>query len=479
MRTLIFIFLFFPLGISAQSWYNMGGGVLYGSDPNCHVSAISSYQDQIIIGGYFKTSSISVTKGVARWNGTEWTSLGIGIWTDWTSDSTGNGGGGLEEYNNKLYSCGIFTGAGGNMVNDPLHFAGNITKWDGIDWYPISPLPDPSGINGSCGAIFQYKDNLYFGGLFSNAFDSAGNHPAAGIVKWNDTVFSSVGQFAGNFPPFSYHSALEFTEYNNKLIAGGFFTSIDGSPYGSFSGIAAWNDTVWSALSTGFNDAVYALTVFNGELYAGGKFTATGDNLTPLNHIAKWDGIQWLAVGEGLNDTVLTLCVDSLNNKLIAGGKFTQTGFGLPAKYIAEWNGTSWQELGGGTNDIVWSLFFKDSNLYVGGEFTQVGAVSANHIAVWGNNPVGINEINNQNKSLSIYPNPSQSIITFEFELSETKNISIEIKNILGQTIKTIDTSILIIGKNKIEISINEFSSGVYFIRLESKDFIMSEKFIK
>ena len=57
-------------------------------------------------------------------------------------------------------------------------------------------------------------------------------------------------------------------------------------------------------------------------------FTASRDNLTPLNHIAKWDGIQWSQVGDGLNDTVFTLCADSLHGKLYAGGMFTQTGTG-------------------------------------------------------------------------------------------------------------------------------------------------------
>jgi hypothetical protein len=480
MRFFTLIFIFCSLQITAQSWYPMNNGVIKTTGAVI-VSGITFYQGRVTIGGNFKKSNSTVLNGTSYWNGNQWLPLGIGVWIgDGTvADSTGNGGFGLTEYNGKLFSAGIFNGAGGTTINSPLHSAYDIANWDGSDWFPISPPPLPAGVNSTCTDIFVYKDNLYLGGFFGNAFDSSGNNVCAGIAKWNDTVFSAVGQLAGNFPPSGYNAAMAFTEFNNNLIAGGYFTSIDGSPYGTFSGIASWNDTVWSPLSTGLNDAVFALTVFNGELYAGGKFTATGDNLTLLNHVAKWDGTQWLPVGEGLNDTVLALCVDSLHNKLIAGGKFSQTGLSLPAKHLAEWNGLTWQEVGGGTNDDVWALFAKDSCLYVGGTFTQVGAITANSIATWGSNPVGINESHFNNEVLNIYPNPATNQISIEFELAETKNTFIEVKNILGQTIKTIANTTLSKGTNKIELNLSDFANGIYFIQLHNDSKVVNKKFTK
>ncbi|MCK6648342.1 MAG: T9SS type A sorting domain-containing protein, partial [Bacteroidia bacterium] len=212
------------------------------------------------------------------------------------------------------------------------------------------------------------------------------------------------------------------------------------------------------------------------ELYAGGEFTATADGI-PANHIAKWNGTQWLPVGEGLNDTVLTLCVDSLHNKLIAGGKFTQTGLAQSAKRIAEWNGTNWQEIGGGTNAPVWTLFAKDSNLYVGGEFTLAGSVSANCIAVWGNNPVGINETYKKN-GIKIYPNPSTDDITLEFEQTNSENTQIEIQNIFGQTVYS-EVMKTVIGKQTKILDISSFQNGLYFVRLKDRNAVYSVRFIK
>lgn len=91
----------------------------------------------------------------------------------------------------------------------------------------------------------------------------------------------------------------------------------------------------------------------------------------------------------------------------------------------------------------------------------------------------GISESQMGQGVLKIYPNPAQSQITIEFELSKTKNITIEIKNSFGQTFNTIDSRAFSNGKNKIEIDVSEFSKGLYFIQLQSESKIMSTKFAK
>ncbi|MCC6838218.1 MAG: T9SS type A sorting domain-containing protein [Bacteroidia bacterium] len=469
--------LLFAICSYGQSWFPMGNGMtrdLLPPWPKSRVYSISSINDSIIATGEFKKADNKIVNGIAFWSGYEWESLGLGMWNDAIADSLGYVSK-VAFYNGKMFGSGTFSGAGGSFINDPQHVAGNIAKWDGTDWNPLSPPSMPTGVNNTCGVLKVYNNNLYLGGIFAGAYDSSGTISAHGIAKWNDTVFSSVGYLASNYG-LGYYWAVAFTEYNNKLIVGGFFNSIDSSPFGTYGFVASWNDTIWDTLGSGLNAPVYCFTVFNGELYAGGEFTATADG-TPANHIAKWNGTQWLPVGEGLNDTVLTLCVDSLNNKLIAGGKFTQTGLGQPAKHIAEWNGTNWQEIGGGTNAPVWTLFAKDSNLYVGGEFTQAGSISANCIAVWGNNPVSINEIS-KNDNLTIYPNPSNNEITIVFENASSVNTQITIQSVLGQTVYS-ESMRASIGKQTKTLDISSLQNGLYFVQLKAHDVVYSVRFIK
>jgi hypothetical protein len=192
--------------------------------------------------------------------------------------------------------------------------------------------------------------------------------------------------------------------------------------------------------------------------------------------VAKWDGTQWLPVGEGLNDTVVVFAVDSLQNKLYAGGTFTLTGLGQPAKHIAEWNGTNWQEVGGGTNGYVQSLFAKDSNLYVGGGFTQAGGIPANHIVVWGNNSVGINELGKKERKIKLYPNPNNGNMQLDYSLNEGETGIVKIMDVTGKLVAT-----YVLEKDKANIAISEaaLKNGVYFYQIiVNGEVIKSDKLV-
>ncbi|MFH1748250.1 MAG: hypothetical protein ABIG44_14545, partial [Planctomycetota bacterium] len=88
-----------------------------------------------------------------------------------------------------------------------------------------------------------------------------------------------------------YPYVLALTVYNGELIAGGYFTTAGGV---SANCIAKWNGTSWAPLGTGmaefpgsgFSPAVGALAVYNGALIAVGNFAVAGD--VTANHIAKW-----------------------------------------------------------------------------------------------------------------------------------------------------------------------------------------------
>jgi hypothetical protein len=104
----------------------------------------------------------------------------------------------------------------------------------------------------------------------------------------------------------------------------------------------------------GSHPYVYALTVYNGQLIAGGNFTTAGGVST--NRIARWDGSNWEALGSGMNYDVRALTV--YNGELIAGGWFTTAGgknsshwgrWGLPTVYGGDLNhdcGVDEQDLG-------------------------------------------------------------------------------------------------------------------------------------
>ena len=193
-----------------------------------------------------------------------------------------------------------------------------------------------------------------------------------------------------------------------RLVVGGAFT-LAGRVLAN--NVATWDGMNWQSLGTGVvggGGAVYALTVFNGELVAGGSFTSAGG--TTVNRIARWDGSNWLPMSTGFNNTVKAL--SNYQGQLVAGGEFLIAG-GTSVNRIATWDGTSWQPLGGGLtgNTVpgpgVYALEVFDDELVAGGVFTTAGGISANSIAAWnGSNwrPFGAG-VSGLTPNISTWPN--------------------------------------------------------------------------
>jgi hypothetical protein len=165
------------------------------------------------------------------------------------------------------------------------------------------------------------------------------------------------------------------TVFNGNIVAGGKFTTAGGN---SADHIATWDGQNWSPMGNGFSDTVNALVVYQGDLYAGGDFLFSGATL--VNYIAKWNGTEWVPLGSGMNNVVEALIV--YNNQLIAGGEFITAG-GTQARYIAKWDGTSWSSLGTGLNKDVLAMTIYDGDLVAGGRFSTAGGISVNNIASW------------------------------------------------------------------------------------------------
>ena len=119
---------------------------------------------------------------------------------------------------------------------------------------------------------------------------------------------------------------------------------------------------------------------FNSENYK----MDYGENNEPLfkklSSLNKTNGITWSVLGTGLNGIVTAIAISG--SDIYVGGNFTQAG-GVSANYIAKWNGNSWSALGVGVNGIVYALALSGTDLYVGGSFTLAGGSSANRIAKW------------------------------------------------------------------------------------------------
>jgi hypothetical protein len=126
--------------------------------------------------------------------------------------------------------------------------------------------------------------------------------------------------------------------------------------------LEAINAQTWNAftLSSGLYYPVNTVTIFNGNLYAGGACFFLGENYN----------------------------------------------------YIAEWNGTNWSNLDLALDNYVNKLFVFNNELYAGGGFTYAGVIPANHVVKLAG-AIGIKE-NFINNMIHIYPDPSDGKFTID-----------------------------------------------------------------
>lgn len=154
----------------------------------------------------------------------------------------------------------------------------------------------------------------------------------------------------------------------------------------------SWNAII-DGVSNGVNGTIYCMAKDSlGNIYVGGSFSTAGP--ISANNIARWDGSHWHALDNGVNNQVNAIAIDSHNNVYI-GGTFDVLNGTISTRSFAMWNGT-WNSLGVFTgyqdgsytssnyNAIVYAIAIdKNDNVYVGGLFTGVDAITTYNFIKW------------------------------------------------------------------------------------------------
>jgi len=319
--------------IGIAKWNGTSWSVL-GSGTNGGVYTIAVSGSDVYIGGEFSLAGGIPANGIAKWNGSSWSALGSGVSA---YGAYGAGVYAISVSGSDILVAGAIESAGGVVGTS------GIAKWDGSNWVslgggiPVSTyqLCD-DGDRGTPQCYDFYAEHptviavsdgdVYVGGWFG----SAAGVPVNNIAKWDGSSWSALGSgVTGGYADGVNAIAVS----GSNVYVGGRFASAGGAT--GTRGIAKWNGTSWSALGSGTNGAVYAIAVSGSDVYIGGQFTSTGG--VSANNIAKWNGSSWSALGSGVagNDVYppLVAAISISGSDLYAGGVFSTAGCHAASNY--------------------------------------------------------------------------------------------------------------------------------------------------
>ena len=312
-----------------ESWSSLGGGLIDYGFVNATVPFDAGGGPELVVAGVFTGApGVPGTTNIAKWNGSEWSSLGgnidrDGIWALTTWDGVGG---------DRLYVGGRFPTAGGVIAN-------GIAAWDGEQWHSLG-----DGIAGSFSPYVDHMmvwddgsgEKLYVGGRF----DVMDGLSTPLIARWEGETWEQVGDGL----------------INDNILFG-------------IESMAVYDDGTGPAL------------------YVGGyEFHAPGQ---PLGNVSKWDGQEWTTVGPRHDGRVTSLRTFDDGN---GPGLYRTGNAAYDLLYFSRLVDDDWETVGGGVwSDpappwpSTYALCAWDDALYVGGSYNLAGGeFPCGCIAAWG-----------------------------------------------------------------------------------------------
>ena len=184
-------------------WSALGNGLTYPTETGLErVNAIAIVGGAVYVGGAFINAGGVNANNIARWDGTKWSTLGVGF----------------DPYVSAITSMNGKVVVGAYFAPDPQHALTDVFSWDGTTWTAL-------------GGNFQYTNqygpyftsigvtssgNLFIGGVFS----VAGGVEVNNIAEWNQSHWAGLGTRLSNSVSAPPEAVVAFA--NQSLIGGDF-----------------------------------------------------------------------------------------------------------------------------------------------------------------------------------------------------------------------------------------------------------------
>ncbi len=285
----------------------------------------------------------------------------------------------------------------------------------------------PPGFSLDVNGIIEYNGDIVAIGRFKNA----GTTEVNGLALWNGEAWQPFGSglyWADHPEGYGYGNAV--VHWNDRLVVGGFFDSVDGY---AVPNLAQWDGTSWTSIGNETIGSIQDIIVAKGVLYITGSDVITLDGVS--YDLAAWDGTAWYGLLRA-NGTIFGFTVDDTEDNLVVVGSFSQLNDGNPDAFVVT----------GGISNMI--------------------------------NCTTVDIVEQTESSLKVYPNPVvNNLIISNLNNDMTEGGLVEIYNMRHQNIQQIQLSAN--GSQETVVDFSAFPAGVYFVKLSTGSKTSWHKVIK
>lgn len=367
-----------------SQWHSMGTSDFFFNPAENYISALGVFPDgRVLVGGEFGEYAPRLFEHIAFWNGTNWQGSGLGF-EDGSTTFVGADG----------YAVAVAPNGHVFVGGDFEHISGlpysHIAMWDGNRWNDLA-----GGVNGDISSLILRGDYLYVGGGFATV---GNNIQSARVARWH--IPSQTWSAVGSGFPGGYVSTMAFV--GDTLFVGG-----SGFAFDDECCLLKWNPDenggAWQAFSEAFvtdryvssiccrETAVRAMASDDEVLMVGGVWVDVErrigrDQVTDgdlfLYHPAT-DSIADFGTGIDGSSLVSINEIAITHSGVYIGGEFSSIN-GLLASNIARLTADGWSSLNvvvAGDDPLVTSVVQNGNELYMAGSFDEVGGIPAYNVA--------------------------------------------------------------------------------------------------
>lgn len=285
-------------------------------------------------------------------------------------------------------------------------------------------------------SIFEDAGALYAGtynAIYKSTNDGDNWAPVTSIIEHNDFC--------------------AFNKYNNMLLAG---TSGNHTPiiYSTNAG-ANWTNM---QLNGGFPTGAFCIYSEPGKIYVG---TALGMYYSSNN------GANWINRSQGLGPDPYVFSIIKYGNTLFSGTNAWV--------YKSTDDGISWDTVtfSGQVFQDVNKVMIYNNRLYAAA-YTGLWYRGLSEIITGVENPV--NEIPKEYNLSQNYPNPFNPVTRINYMIPVQSKVVIKIFDLTGKEAQTLVNENKPAGSYSIDFSASSLASGMYFYKMETKNFILTKK---